>query len=102
MNYSNELVQVCIEFFKFAETATANGGIWISTGGGTANVIAGTISREIGVDYNQVHDTLNLVGGEDWYADLFFANGGFHVGSDYEFRFDARLVALAACRRIYR
>ena len=50
-----------------AKKASEDGGFWVSAAGGTANVIAGTFSRRLGVEYKRVHSALDQILGEDWY-----------------------------------
>ena len=100
----DQLITTTIEFFKFADSAAKNGGFWCSAGGGTANVIAGTIARELGVRYEQAQRALDLVGGTGWYVNTCWDQPGTPFdGSDCnDFRFDAETVAKAACRRVAR
>ena len=69
-------VLAAIEFFKITDVATANGGFFVSAGGGTANVAAGIISKKCNIEYDVAHEILDWCGGQDWYGDLFWANGG--------------------------
>lgn len=73
--------------------ATENGGVWVSAGGGTANVLAGEIAQATGVSYEQAHHLLNKYGGEDWYFLFHVVNRGCENP-----RFDARTIAKAAAR----
>jgi hypothetical protein len=91
-------------FFSLAETAAANGGFWVSSAGGTANVVAGEISRATGVSFENAHRALNVMGneliGEFWYQELAYIQpfrwDDWH--NDVPGRWDARTIARAACR----
>jgi hypothetical protein len=93
-------------FFSLAETAAANGGFWVSAAGGTANVVAGVISRATGVSYKDAHHALDVMGrevfGDCWYQQLAdiqpFRWDDWH--DDVPGRWDARTIARAACRRV--
>jgi len=78
------------------ETASTNGGLWVSAGGGTKNVIAGEISRHHGLEYGVAHTLLTQMLGEDWYSDLYWAQP--RVEDWDELRFDARTIVRAAIR----
>ena len=73
--------------------ASYHGGVWISAGGGTANVLAGEIAQATGVSYEQAHHLLNVWGETRWYFLFHVANRGYENP-----RFDARTVAKAAAR----
>ena len=90
-------------FHSLAATAAANGGFWVSAGGGTANVVAGEIARATGADFDEAHRALDLTAsGEDWYTELAYAQpwaiDAWH--DDVPGRWDARTIAKAACRPV--
>ncbi len=89
-------------FHALAATAAANGGFWVSAGGGTANVVAGEIARATGAGFAEAHRALDLTGGEDWYAEMAYAQpwaiGAWH--DDVPGRWDVCVVAKAACRPV--
>lgn len=89
-------------FHALAGTAAANGGFWVSAGGGTANVVAGEISRSTGASFEEAHHALDVTGGEDWYSSLAYAQpwaiDAWH--DDTPGRWDARTIARAACRPV--
>ena len=90
-------------FHALAATAAANGGFWVSAGGGTANVVAGEISRATGASFDEAHHALNITAGsEDWYSDLAYAQpwaiDAWH--DDTPGRFCASIIAKAACRPV--
>jgi len=62
--------QAARRFFSLAACAARNGGFWVSASGGTANVVAGVISRETGVSFQDAHNALDDIGGEGWYEDM--------------------------------
>jgi len=96
MNTFTEVVAK--KFHSLAATAARNGGFWVSAGGGTANVVAGEISRATGVTFEDAHIALDVTGGPDWYADMAQAQP-WPMGIPPEFiRWDARLIARAAIR----
>lgn len=91
------------QFFCLAKTAAAHGGFWVSCGGGTANVVAGEISRICNVSYEEAHRVLNSVGEQlsntdNWYQHLADIQPSVDIFDDNGFRWDARTVARAACR----
>jgi len=75
--------------------ATENGGIFISAGGGTANVLAEGISRHCGVTFEEAHHLLNEYGERDWYALFYNKNRAWEVH-----RFDARTLTKAAAQAV--
>ena len=95
-------------FHALARTAAANGGFWVSAGGGTANVVAGEISRATGVAFEDAHRALEVTAAsEDWYGDMAAAQPfGYGVipfddeRDEWYCRWDARTIARAACRPV--
>lgn len=77
--------------------ASYHGGVWISAGGGTANVIAGEIAAASGVTYERAHALLDIWGEHKWYHLFNVANRGWESP-----RFDARTIAKAAARNLGR
>ena len=66
-----ELLAAAInQFWALAKKASEDGGFWVSAAGGTANVIAGTFSRRLDVEYERVHSALDQILGEDWYETM--------------------------------
>lgn len=45
--------------------------MWVSAGGGTANVLAGALARHLGISFDAAHAALNAAGGPDWYGALY-------------------------------
>jgi len=102
MQQQNPAAQAAANFFRLAGVAARHGGFWVSAGGGTANVVAGTIARATGVSFEAAHDALDTQGnailGEDWYGAL-AASQPYRMEDAYEAsRWDARTVAWAAVR----
>lgn len=95
-------------FHALAATAAANGGFWVSAAGGTANVVAGEISRATGVAFEDAHRALEVTAAsEDWYGDMAAAQPfGYGVipfddeRDEWYCRWDARTIARAACRPV--
>ena len=89
-------------FHALAASAAANGGFWVSAGGGTANVVAGEIARATGAPFDEALHALDVTGGEDWCARLAYAQpwavDAWHDGVPG--RWDARTIARAACRPV--
>ena len=90
-------------FHALAAVAAANGGFWVSAGGGTANVVAGEIARATGATYAQAHRALDITAqDEDWYSSLAQAQpwptDTWH--DDVPGRWDATTIARAACRPV--
>jgi hypothetical protein len=92
-------------FFELAAVAAKTGGFWVSAGGGTANVIAGEISRQFDVEFAEAKEILSNVGEDffgtfEWYAEMAWCQpwSPLDVPDDLG-RWDARLIAKAACRR---
>ena len=89
-------------FHALARTAAANGGFWVSAGGGTANVVAGEIALATGASFAEARHALDVTGGEDWYSSLAYAQpwaiDAWH--DDVPGRWDARTIARAACRPV--
>ena len=92
-------------FHALAQCAARNGGFWVSASGGTANVVAGEISRSTGSSYEEAHQALDATGplawGEElWYAEMAYAQpwafDAYH--EETPGRWDARTIAKAACR----
>jgi hypothetical protein len=75
--------------------ATDHGGVWVSVGGGTANVLAGAVAQASGVSYEQAHHLLNVWGEREWYVTFHNANRGYENP-----RFDARTIAKAAVKAL--
>ena len=108
MTNTNALIAAA-RFHALAVTAAANGGFWVSAGGGTANVIAGEIARATGVTFVDALHALDVTGreawGDDWYGALAAAQPfGYGVIpfddhlNEWYCRWDARTIARAACR----
>ena len=93
-------IAIAARFHSLAAWAAANGGFWVSVGGGTANIIAGEISRATGVSFEDAHHALDQTGGEDWYAEMAYAQpwrwDAWH--DETPGRWDARTIVRAACR----
>ena len=99
-------------FHALARTAAANGGFWVSAGGGTANVVAGEIARATGASFEEAHRALSVTGREawgdgDWYCRMAaaqpFGYGAVpfdHQRDEWYCRWDARTIARAACRPV--
>ena len=108
-------------FHALARTAAANGGFWVSAGGGTANVVAGEIARATGASFEEAHRALSVTGREawgdgDWYCRMAaaqpFGYGAVpfdhqraacrpvRVAAEWYCRWDARTIARAACRPV--
>ena len=99
---ANTFVAVA-RFFSLAECAARNGGFWVSAAGGTANIVAGEISRATACSYSQAHEALDCIGkelhGEDWYACLADMQPWPALNPPEDGgRWDARTIARAACR----
>jgi hypothetical protein len=69
--------------------------MWVSAAGGTANVLAGEISRFTGSSYEEAHNALDVAGGPDWYDELPAHSNPF-VQNDWT---DARGLGKAMARR---
>lgn len=89
---------VAAKFHSLAAIASANGGLWVSAAGGTANVVAGEISRATGVSFEEAHQLLDITGGENWYEELAYQQPWPINHIPEEPRWDARVIARAACR----
>lgn len=64
------LAAAITQFWALAKKAAEDGGFWVSAAGGTANVIAGTLSRRLGVEYNLAHAALDQLLGDGWYEKM--------------------------------
>jgi hypothetical protein len=99
MNPNTRALVAAARFHALAATASRHGGLWVSAGGGSANVAAGIISRATGVSFDQAHEALDQIGNDghttDWYDRLGYEN--LRLEPD-EARWDVRTVARAACR----
>jgi hypothetical protein len=110
---SANAVTIANKFFRLARLAAKHGGFWVSAGGGTARVVAGEIARATGTSFEDALRILErqgdvavyLYGPEhygwagnfDWYVWL----ADIQPHNDPECaRFDARTIALAACRGV--
>lgn len=93
---TDALITIITHFFSLCSAAMENGGFWVSTGGGTANVAAGIISRYLDIQYADAHEALNIIGGDDWYVDLYW--GQPHYDEPEYYRWDIDIIARAACR----
>ena len=91
-----EVQQVALKVHSLLWTATDNGGLWVSAGGGTANVIAGELSRAMGCTFAAAHAALDAAGGKDWYGIL--ARDNSWADDFDEYRWDAKTVVNAALR----
>lgn len=58
-----DCIVAATRFHRLAAVAAANGGFWVSAGGGTANVVAGEISRATGASFDEAMAALNETGG---------------------------------------
>ncbi len=107
MTNTNALIAAA-RFHALAAKAAANGGFWVSAGGGTANVVAGEIARATGAEFSEALRALDLTAsGEDWYSDLAAAQPWPYTTVPYDHetdswysRWDARTIAKAACRSV--
>ena len=88
------------KFHQLAKTASRSGGMWISAAGGTANVIAGVIARAVGVSFEEAYHALDASGGANWYADLAYQQPWAVDYLPEHPRWDADLIARAACRAV--
>jgi hypothetical protein len=99
MNAQTRLWVAAARFFALAECAASHGGFWVSAAGGTANAVAGELCRRCGVSFADALEVLDKAGkeflGEGWYVALADIQPPV---CDFEYRFDARTVARAACR----
>ena len=93
------ILTAAARFHALAQTASQTGGMWVSAGGGTANVVAGTIARDCAVSFDDAMRALDVTGGPDWYSDLAWAQPWRPDAwfEDIPGRWDARTVARAAC-----
>lgn len=73
--------------------------LWVSAAGGTANVLAGELSRFAGVSFQESSDLLDQVGGPNWYPDLHSHHGGWLWVDDFSGYPDPRVVRKALERR---
>ena len=101
-NFTSALI-VAARFHGLAATASVNGGFWVSAAGGTANVVAGVISRATGVSFEDAHRALDATASsEDWYEELAAAQpwsiDAWH--DEVPGRWDAATIARAACRPV--
>ena len=96
-------------FHALAATAAANGGFWVSAGGGTANVVAGEIARATGASFEEAHRALDVTSasGRSWYEDMAAAQPWpittipfDDERGEWYCRWDARTIARAACRPV--
>jgi hypothetical protein len=97
------LLRAARKFHVLAMTAAANGGFWVSAGGGTFRVAAGTIARELGVSFDAAQVALDKTGPEywgttQWYRAMADACPGRGRWEPDEFRWDVSTVARAAAR----
>jgi hypothetical protein len=103
MNAPQKAYIAASKFFCLAATAAKHGGFWVSAAGGTANVVAGEISRATGVSYEEAHRILDAIGkeqvSEDWYQHLADINPAWDINEEESFlRWAVRTIARAACR----
>ena len=103
-------------FFRLAEVAAKHGGFWVSSAGGTANVVAGVIASRCGVTFEEARRILGEAGrewaGDDWYATLAeiqpFRWDGWDIYDPWDAwdempgRWDVRVIAKAACHATLR
>jgi hypothetical protein len=100
---THALLRAARKFHVLAMTAAANGGFWVSAGGGTFRVAAGTIARELGVSFSAAQVALDKTGPEywgttQWYRAMADACPGRGQWEPDEFRWDITTVARAAAR----
>lgn len=100
-------------FFRLAEIAARHGGFWVSSAGGTANVVAGVIASRYGIPFEDARRILDEAGrewaGDGWYTTLadiqpcrwdgWDVYDSWDVWNDMPGRWDVRVIAKAACRR---
>ncbi len=67
---NSSIAVAAARFHALSYAASRNGGLWVSAGGGTANVAAGILSRQLNVSYKEAHDALDWTGGSEWYQRL--------------------------------
>ena len=111
MNATTTALIAAARFHALAATAAANGGFWVSGSGGTANVVAGEIARATGVSFDEAHwaleETADIVWGtrDGWSSEMAYAQpvqweNALEYAMDDGFRWDARIIARAACRPV--
>lgn len=66
--YYNQLQIAACEVIIWAN----EGPLWVSAGGGTANVLAGELAHFMGCSFEDALDALREVGGSHWYSDLYW------------------------------
>ena len=69
----------------------------VTAGGGTGNVLAGELSRYLGISYDEAHTLLESVN-PDWYENLFHHHGGWNA-MDWESPCNVRGLGKALKRR---
>jgi hypothetical protein len=87
---------------KFLEVASKNGGIWVSVSRGTANVLAGELSKKLNCGFLEAHRYLDITGGNSWYEKLARLQPWPYLDMDAAMnaRFDAKTIAKAALRNL--
>ena len=94
--FNYNLITACVRFSSLINTAARNGGVYVSAGGGTANVASGIIARRCNVKFEEAHRCLEVVG-LDW-AEVEAQNPWpFLEGINYDPRWGVETIAKAAC-----
>jgi len=99
-----DLIAIARKFFSLAHSAARNGGMWVSPGGGTTYAVAREIAQQTGVPLTEAYRAIEKAGndyGKYWYDYLYCLQPPWR-GSPEKMRFDASLVARAACRSVLR
>ena len=95
--------RIAAKFFELSYVAAQNGGFWVSASGGTANVVAGEISRAVDLPFEEALMILAIVGAAEFHysSDLNWYNELHNLSSFYDFdenRSDVRTIIRAAAR----
>ena len=93
MNTDNSLLLTAATFVL--DLCYSQKAMWVSAAGGTANVLAGELSRFTGASFDAAHAALDMAGGPDWYEMLPAHFNPF----DYTDWTDAKGVGKALSRR---
>lgn len=100
--YKNKLERTSKYLVNLMDRISEKGGVWVSAGGGTINVAAGVIGRELEIPWDEAWDAIWKAGckmnGEDWYVNLAL-NRNNECDEDYIPRWNIEILTKLACKR---
>lgn len=89
MNNITKAEKLIEKFFRNVDSFSTKESLFVSAGGGTANVLAGIVSKRTNISFLEAYTCLEEVGiewaGEFWYQELHYKVGSFEPTQELEF-----------------